>query len=59
MLIGYIRTSTAEQNSIRQEVLMNELIVQSAIPYPDYSNFIDSDERWFIEKVLEEVKTDE
>lgn len=28
MLIGYIRTSTAEQNSIRQEVLMNELGVE-------------------------------
>lgn len=47
---------TAEQI---EEVLMKELIIQSAIPYPDYSNFIDSDEMWFIEKVLEEVKTDE
>lgn len=28
MLIGYIRTSVAEQNSIRQEVLMNELGVE-------------------------------
>lgn len=42
-----------------EEVLMKELIIQSAIPYPDYSNFIDADEMWFIEKMLEEVKTDE
>ena len=28
MRVGYIRTSTAEQNSIRQEVLMNELGVE-------------------------------
>ena len=42
-----------------EEILMKELIVQSAIPYPDYSNFINNDEMWFIEKVLEEVKTNE
>lgn len=42
-----------------EEVLMKELIIQSAIPYPDYSNFIDADEVWFIEQMLEEVKTDE
>lgn len=28
MRVGYIRTSTAEQNSIRQEILMNELGVE-------------------------------
>lgn len=42
-----------------EEVLVRELIVSMAETLPDYSNFIDSDEMWFIEKVLEEVKTNE
>ena len=42
-----------------EEVLMKDLILSMAEMPPDYSNFIDSDEMWFIEKMLEEVKTDE
>lgn len=42
-----------------EEVLMKDLILAMAEMPPDYSNFIDSDEVWFIEKMLEEVKTDE
>jgi hypothetical protein len=42
-----------------EEVLMRDLILATTEMPPDYSSFIDSDEMWFIEKVLEEVKMDE
>ena len=42
-----------------EEILLKEIIVQAATPYPDYSSFINEDEMWFIEKALEEVKKSE
>lgn len=36
-----------------EEVLFKELIIQSVLQLPDYSAFIDGDEMWFIEKMLE------
>ena len=34
MLIGYVRVSTAEQNSARQEVLMQNLGVEKVLSTP-------------------------
>ena len=49
MLIGYIRTSTAEQNSIRQEVLMNELGVEQV--------YIDRMKMYEFEAKIKDVET--